>query len=80
MFILQFLVPQQLAMLVPVLRVCLQRKGVRVVSQRFELPGLVFSQQTHGGTSSEVDCDSYFPTVGTAFLYQSTWRDPASSK
>ena len=64
-----FLVPSQLAALAPALRVRLAA-GARVVSQRFEIPGLRVTAHIGAGTAVVVDSDTYFDSLGAAFLYE----------
>jgi hypothetical protein len=68
------LVEPQLVALTPFLRLALQRRGTRIVAQRFAIPGL--QDQLLASIPSEVDAsDSYFGSLGEAFLYGSEDRE-----
>mmetsp|Transcript_13031 Transcript_13031/g.35535 ORF Transcript_13031/g.35535 Transcript_13031/m.35535 type:complete len:209 (-) Transcript_13031:198-824(-) len=61
------LVPEVLQKLVPVLRTRIAA-GVRVVSQRFEIPGFE-SDKRRALATAACDDDAYFGDMGPAFLY-----------
>ena len=62
-------VPAQLASLAPALTACLLRKGVRIVSQRYEIPGLNFTCAIGSNAHNADSDDLYFQSEGRAFLY-----------
>lgn len=65
-----FLVPQQLAQMLPALHAFLSRPGTRVLAERFEVAGLCCTGRISAIADDTSDALGYFSGRGSAFLYE----------